>query len=73
MAERVWIWHDGDATVQHLASPPDDVTMTWKGETACGRSGALRRVTWENVDSGKACPDCAAEPFTLAGDDRGPP
>ena len=73
MAERVWVWHEMDETVQHLASPPDGVAMTWDGETACGLAGAVRRVTWENVDSGKSCQTCSAEPFTLAGEDRGPP
>ncbi|MGI8575389.1 MAG: hypothetical protein ACR2MA_08615 [Egibacteraceae bacterium] len=73
MAERVWVWHESDETVQHLATQPDDVTMAWDGETACGRDGAIRRVTWENVDNAKACDACTDEDFSLAGGDRGPP
>ncbi|MBA2529442.1 MAG: hypothetical protein H0V19_05670 [Euzebyales bacterium] len=74
MAERVWVWHEADAkTVQHLALPPDDVTMTWDGETVCALTGPVSRVAGDNVDGGKACQACTAEPFTLAGDDRGPP
>ncbi len=73
MADRVWVWHEGDETLQHLASAPDDVTMTWEGETVCALTGSLRRVTWENVDTVKGCQTCTAEPFTLAGDNRGPP
>ncbi len=73
MADRAWVWHELDETIQHLTSPPDDVAMAWDGETVCGLSGSLHRITWENVDGGKACQACTAEPFTLAGDDRGPP
>lgn len=71
--ERVWVWLERAYDVQHLADPPDAITMTWPGLTACGIEGELVRVTFENVDNGKACARCTAEPYVLAGDDRGPP
>ena len=71
--DRVWVWLDGDYTIQHLATPPDDIEMRWTGETACELDGHLYRVSFENVDRGKACQRCTARPYTLAGDDRGLP
>lgn len=74
MAEkRVWVWYERDEHLQHLAAPPDPVDMAWTAETGCGLEGDLRRVTFENVDGGKACARCVQEPYVLAGDDRGPP
>ena len=71
--ERVWVWFERAYDLQHLATPPDAIEMQWDGETACALEGELRRVTFENVDRGKACARCVAEPYVLAGDDRGPP
>ncbi len=70
---RVWVWLDGDDTIQHLAPPPDDVAMRWSGVTACDLEGPMARVSFENVDTAKACQRCAAHPYTLAGDSRGLP
>lgn len=71
--ERVWVWVGRAYDLQHLATPPDAIEMVWTGETACELDGELRRVTFENVDRGKACARCLSEPHVLAGDDRGPP
>jgi hypothetical protein len=71
--ERVWVWLDDDYGIQHLATPPDAIEMAWESETACALDGDVRRVTFENVDRGKACARCVAAPYSLAGDGRGPP
>lgn len=70
--DQVWVWFDTDRSMQHLAAPPDDVAMHWEADTVCGLEGPVRRVTFENVDRGIACRRCTAEPFTLAGQGRGP-
>lgn len=68
----VWVWSGDDRGIQHLAEPPDDVTMQWDAATVCGLEGPFRRVTFENVDRGISCKRCTAGPFTLAGKGRGP-
>lgn len=73
MPDRLWVWYGSDETIQHLTEPPDDVRLSWDGETVCGLEGRLHRVSWENVDGAKACVACSHRPFTLAGDHRGPP
>ena len=71
--ERAWVWVGGRYDLQHLSTPPDAVEMEWQGETMCGLDGTVRRVTFENVDTAKACARCTQEPFKLAGDARGLP
>lgn len=73
MADVIWVWDPMDERIQHLAPPPNDIQRRWDGETVCGISGTLWRVSWENVDNAKACVACAHAPFTLGGDHRGPP
>lgn len=70
--DMVWVWFGDDRGIQHLAEPPDDVTMQWEASTACGLDGSVRRVTFENVDRGISCKRCTAKPYTLAGKGRGP-
>lgn len=73
MPDRAWVWFQWDESIQHLTTPPDDIVLRWQGETVCGLSGELQRVSWENVDGAMACAACRSKPFTLAGEHRGPP
>lgn len=75
--EKVRVWVDDRRDVQHLASPPDDpISHAWEGTCLCGADGALRWITPEHVDGGKACAACmAATGFSvkLEGGHPGPP
>jgi hypothetical protein len=73
MADVIWVWVPSNDTIQHLAEPPDDIQLRWRGRTVCGIEDRLWRVSWENVDNAKGCVACIHAPFTLGGDHRGPP
>ena len=61
MATTIRTWLDEDrTTMHHAASSQIDgmQTVEFEGTTHCGRSGLLKLVHTENVDSGKLCQAC---------------
>lgn len=53
------VWVDDDRALQHTtATPEDDTTRSWHGETDCGLAGPLQWVPPEVVDRASACVAC---------------